>query len=88
MPDYGDKDIEPDMRAIMEDVARAIDVFFNGSLKGEDRKTGFVLLTFPLNSHDGRCNYMSNGVKREDIITLFKEQIARFQGQPEMKGNA
>ena len=29
-----------------------------------------------------------NGAKREDIVTLMKEMIARFEGQPEMKGTA
>jgi hypothetical protein len=31
---------------------------------------------------------MSNGAAREDIVTLMKEMIARFEGQPEMEGRA
>jgi hypothetical protein len=31
---------------------------------------------------------MSNGADRRDIVTLMKEMIARFEGQPELKGQA
>jgi hypothetical protein len=34
---------------------------------------------------EGRCNFISNGADRKDIVTLFKEMITRFEGQPEMK---
>jgi hypothetical protein len=78
MPDYGDKDIEPDMRAIMEQIARTLDAIFNPEKK---RTTGFILLTFPFGDVEGRCNYMSNGVRREDVVTLLKEQVARFEGR-------
>lgn len=37
---------------------------------------------------EGRCNFISNGADRKDIVTLFKEMIARFEGQPEMQGRA
>jgi hypothetical protein len=29
-----------------------------------------------------------NGADRKDIVTLFKEQIKRFEGQPEISGRA
>jgi hypothetical protein len=29
-----------------------------------------------------------NGAGRKDIIAIMREQIARFEGQPEMKGTA
>ena len=41
-----------------------------------------------LASGDARCNYISNGADRKDVVALMKEMIARFGGQPEMKGNA
>jgi hypothetical protein len=44
-------------------------------------------MVFPFADFDGRANYISNA-KREDIVVLLKEQLARFQGQPEMKGTA
>jgi hypothetical protein len=59
-----------------------------GDAQGKDRKTGFVLLVFPFGAQEGRCNYISNGADRRDIVTMMEEQIARFEGQPEMKGRA
>lgn len=85
----GDGPIQPKYRAQMNDLARAIDGYFNGDAKGEDRKTGFVLLVFPFGGDPkARCNFISNGADRRDIVVLFKEMIARFEGQPEMKGTA
>lgn len=88
----GDKPIEPQYIKMMNEVARALDVIFNGDVKGKDRKTGFVLLVFPYDEEghvgDPRCNFISNGADRKDIVALFKEMIARFEGQPEAKGTA
>ena len=84
----GDAPIEPAYREQMNAVARALDETFNGDAKGNNRKVGFVLLVFPFESHEGRANYISNGADRRDIVTLFKEQIKRFEGQPELKGTA
>ena len=72
----------------MAAIAAAIDEMFNGDVKGPARQTGFVLLVFPFGEGEGRCNYISNGADRKDIVTMFKEQIKRFEGQPEMKGKA
>lgn len=84
----GDAPIEDSYREKMQAIAQTLDEFFNGEAKGSDRKTGFVLLVFPFGAQDGRCNYISNGAARRDIVTMMKEQIARFEGQPEMKGRA
>ncbi|CCJ07054.1 hypothetical protein [Methylocystis sp. SC2] len=84
----GDAPIEDSYREKMQAIARTLDEFLNGEAKGSDRKTGFVLLVFPFGAQDGRCNYISNGADRRDIVTMMKEQIARFEGQPEMKGRA
>ncbi len=84
----GDKPIEPKFREDMQAIARTLDEIFNGDVKGAARKTGFVLLVFPFGSTDGRCNYISNGADRRDVVVMLKEQIARFEGQPEMKGTA
>jgi hypothetical protein len=67
----------------ISDLARFINEYFNGDAKGEARETGFVLLVFPFGNKEGRCNYISNGAAREDLKTLFREQIARFDGSPE-----
>lgn len=56
-----------------------------GEILGPD--TGFVLLVFPFESDEGRCNYISNA-RREDVKTLLKEQLARFEGQPYIRGRA
>ena len=83
--------ISPEYLEMMNKVAAVLDNGFNGDAKGRDRKTGFVLLVFPFNDEgrtDGRCNYISNGANREDIVVLFKEMIARFEGQPDRTDRA
>jgi hypothetical protein len=86
----GDASIEPQYIERMKAIAQVLDETFNGEAKGNDRKTGFVLLVFPfIDEHtDGRCNFISNGADRNDLVVLFKEMIKRFEGQPEMKGHA
>jgi hypothetical protein len=85
----GDAPIQPEYIAQMNIVARSLDEVFNGTAKGDARKVGFVLLVFPFGEAEGgRCNFISNGADRKDIVTLFREMIARFEGQPEMKGRA
>lgn len=84
----GDAPIEPAYRDQMNIVAKTLDQFFNGEIKGKDRKVGFVLLVFEYGETEGRCNFISNGADRKDIVTLFKEMIKRFEGQPEMRGTA
>jgi hypothetical protein len=84
----GDAPIEAEYREKMNAVALTLDEFFNGDARGDDRKVGFVLLLFEFGEHQGRCNFISNGADRKDVVALFKEMIARFEGQPEMKGHA
>jgi hypothetical protein len=84
----GDGPIQKEYREMMNGIAAGIDAAFNGEAKGADRKVGFVLLTFPFGATDGRCNFISNGADRSDIVTLFKEMIARFEGMPGAKGSA
>ena len=76
--DLGDAPIEARYHDMMNAVAQTLNEAFNGDLKGNDRTTGFVLMVFPLGSHDGRCNYISNGADRNDVVTLMKEMIQRF----------
>ena len=70
------------------EIAGVLDELLNGKRGGPDRKTGFVLLVFPFGDHSGRCNFVSNGADRRDVVTLMKEMITRFEGQPELKGRA
>lgn len=94
----GDAPIEEKHRRMMNSVAQALDYAFNGDNcaprskgKADERQTGFVLLVYPFSNMekgDARCNFISNGADRKDIVALFKEMIARFEGQPEIKGRA
>lgn len=77
----GDAPIEQKYREQMQAIAHVLDETFNGEAKGSARKTGFVLLVFPFGDHGGRCNYISNGADRKDVVALMKEQIKRFDGQ-------
>lgn len=88
MSTLGDGPIQADLLGVMNALARGLDDALNGDLRGADRKVGFVLLAFPFNSTDGRCNYISNGADRKDIVTMLKEQIKRFEGQPDVRGTA
>lgn len=84
----GDAPVEAQYHEKMTAVAGALDELFNGEAKGQDRKIGFILMVFPFGDTTGRCNYMSNGAGRADVVTLMKEMIARFEGQPESHGKA
>jgi hypothetical protein len=88
MPELGDQPIEAAYLETMNEIARALDIFLNGEAKGPARKTGFVLMVFPYNGHDGRCNFISNGANRKDVVALMKEMIARFEGQARTSGQA
>ena len=81
----GHAPIEERFRREMIAVATTIDEVFNGTKRREEREVGFVLLLFPFGDDPkGRCNFVSNGADRKDIVALFKEMIARFEGQPEV----
>ena len=87
----GDAPISPQYLEQMNAVAHGLDKIFNGEARGKDRKTGFVLMVYPFNDDgrtDGRCNYISNGADRKDVVVLMKEMIARFEGQPDVRGTA
>lgn len=87
-PTLGDKPIEPQFIELMNGAMGALDGAFNPGLSGKDRTVGIVLLVFPFGAGDGRCNYISNGADRKDIAVMFREQAARFEGQPEIRGRA
>lgn len=87
MERIGDAPVEEKYLGVMNTLADVIDNALNDIDAGGVRNTGFVLLVFPFNSHEGRCNYISTA-KREDIIVLMKEQIKRFEGQADVTGTA
>ncbi|MGD9882384.1 hypothetical protein [Reyranella sp.] len=91
----GDAPIQQKYREQMNAIAHALDDVLNPELHappgttGAARETGFVLLVYPIGNlanGDARCNYISNGADRKDVVALMKEMIARFEGQPEMAG--
>ncbi len=85
----GDGPIDPKLVSMMKAIAGVLDEAFNGDAKGEARQTGFILMVFPFveAKEGGRCNYISNA-NRADVVTMLKEQIKRFEGQPDIKGHA
>lgn len=84
----GDAPVEARYHEQMTGVVRALDAVFNGDKRGPEKTTGFVLMTFAIGDGPGRCNYMSNGVDRHDIVVLMREMIARFEGMPYKEGTA
>lgn len=84
----GDAPVQAEYHAKMEAVMHTIDEYMNGAARGPDRKVGIVVMMFPYGDVSGRCNYMSNGANRSDIVTLMREMIARFEGQPALSGKA
>jgi hypothetical protein len=84
----GDAPIDKEYREEMVALAQTLNELFNGDAKGDARKTGFVLMVFPFGEREGRCNYISNGADRNDVVALMKEMIARFEGQPDIEGRA
>lgn len=81
----GDKPIEPKYVKQMNSLAHILDEGFNGHLRGKDRKVGFILMVFNFGDDSGRTNYISNA-DRKDVVAMLKHQIARFEGQPDVKG--
>ena len=84
----GDAPVQEAVHDNMIGVMGALDELFNGEhamprTKGiaDKRKWGIVVLVFPFGEDSGRCNYISNGADRRDIVKLFQEQIKRFEDQ-------
>jgi hypothetical protein len=81
----GDAPIEDRYHRKMNALAKTLDEWFNGNAKGKDRKVGFCLMLWEFGDQPGRCNYISNATNRAEVVTLLKEQLARFEGQAEPK---
>ena len=88
--ELGDLPITSEYKDMLTAVMTAVDRTFNGTAKGKDRKVGIVMLIFPYGEQKegARCNFISNGANRKDLVVLMKEMISRFEGQPEVKGQA
>lgn len=85
-PTLGDAPIEERYREHMNALANAIDEYLNGppEERAEPKKNGFIVIMFEFGLK-GRANYISNA-SRQDVITLLKEQLARFEGFPQQEG--
>jgi hypothetical protein len=77
-PELGSAPIQTEFAETMQAAAAALDEVFNPGLHGRDRTIGFVLMVYPFGSKDGRCNYISNGAAREDMVKMLREQANRF----------
>jgi hypothetical protein len=87
----GDAPIQEELRAKMNAIGKVLDETLNDK---RAKQWGFVLIAFPFaevelvkGGDTGRANYISNA-RREDVVTMLKEQIKRFEGQPEITGRA
>jgi len=85
MPGLGDAPIEDKYREQMQRLAQTLDEILNPDQT--NKETGFCLMMFDFGDGPGRCNYISNA-NRAEVVTLLKEQLARFEGQPKMSGRA
>ena len=80
----GDEPIQNDFVSFMNTLAQTLDEILNGEER--PKRNGFILMIFPFEGREGRCNYISNA-KRAEVITLLKQQITRFEGMPEVEGH-
>jgi len=60
----------------MNKLAKVLD----DALNPEERKVGFVLLTYNFEDGTGRVNYIGNG-DRDDVRVALKELLARWEGR-------
>jgi hypothetical protein len=70
MSAHPDDKISDRYKREMNDLARALDDVFNGSVR--PKKVCFVLLVTEFENMAGRVNYIANG-ERKDIVTMLKE---------------
>lgn len=60
----------------MQALSISLDRILNGE-KPEHRKYGYVLMVFE--DHGNSCSYVANGVTKEMLVALFKDQIDKLQ---------
>lgn len=76
--------IQEEYRRKMNDLARTLDVYFNGD--SNPKRLFFTLLVGEFGKMDGgRVNYISNG-KREDMNASIRELLARWEGRYSEEG--
>ena len=84
--DLGDGPVDQKFVNVMHTLAHAVDHLLNGTR--EPKPNGFILIVFPFSEvgDRGRANYISNA-KRDQVVTMLKQQIARFEGMPDVTGH-
>lgn len=79
---------EPTMTQRVKDQVQAIAVRLDETLNSEldlkeaNRHTGYVLLVFPFGeagTEGCRCDYISNGADRRDVIKVMREMVDYFE---------
>jgi hypothetical protein len=86
----GDAPIEPAFAIQMQAIGLALEEILNGKNTAPTaRRVAFVLMAVRSKDADGqgRCNYISNA-GREEVMALLKEQLAIFNGCPDIKDSA
>src|SRR4029077_14015431 len=82
-----DEEIEMAAEEAMISLKYALDRTLNGEQVKTDpnakRRNGFVLMLFPYEDRSGRCWVISNGITREDIVSMMKFQVEDFEKRKE-----
>lgn len=79
--------IDPKFHQMMNELARELDVRFNGQFCAPaDKKIGFFLALYPFNE-EGRFNYISN-TDALDVRAMLKNVTARIEGRMSEPGKA
>jgi hypothetical protein len=85
--ELGDGPVEEKYREQMRAIGEGLHEFLNGEgVPIEKARTAFVLLVFDTGIGPGRCNYIAT-CRRDDVIALLTEQLARFKGSPDVEGH-
>lgn len=73
---------EAALTARLEFACTVLDRLFNGDNEGEDREWGFTVLVFPFGDTDhAKAAYMSNGIRPEQAVTVWRAMIDTIEGR-------
>jgi len=69
-----------DHKKYMQELAAGLDETLNGPNWRNERKVGFVLLTFDFGNSKNGVNYVGNG-DRDEVRLALTELLARWEGR-------
>jgi hypothetical protein len=70
------------LTARLEFACVVLDKLFNADAEGDDREWGFTLLVFPFGTtHHGRAAFMSNRLKPEEAVAVWRAMIDTIEGR-------